>query len=115
MARWLAKAAALGATTQAISEIANPDLDFAQSIRVWHVQSYRHIVHGSKGGCEETHNISVGTYDIQGSFTWATTGPVQTPQWMGLSRECSRTSGFRGVGVEWYDYIGNHDFEVVPY
>lgn len=96
-------------------DISDPVFDFVRSIRVWDVRTYRHRPQGSDGGCHEFAVMNLGSYGTQGDFAWRLTGPGSAPAFVIPSRACTRFSGRRGVGVEWTDYEGNHDFEWVSY
>lgn len=102
--------------TRSKIDLSDPVFDFVRSLRVWHVQNYRHIEHGSEGECEETYAINLGAYSTQGVFSWSSDIlPERLPHWMGLSQVCTPSSGYRGVGVEWSDLSGVHGYELIKY
>lgn len=96
-------------------DISGREFDFVRSIRVWDVMSYSQREHGRDDDCEERYNIKLGSYGIQGGFSWSRATPADVPHWMGLNRRCSLDSFYRAVGVEWQDQQGINGHEVVHY
>lgn len=96
-------------------DISGSEFDFVRSIRVWDVRSYRHTEQGENGDCRERSWMFLGTYGAQGDFDYRRTSHVGAPEWVLPNRSCGWGSWRRGVGVEWQDYEGNHDYEWVSY
>lgn len=96
-------------------DISGPEFEFVRSIRVWDVRHFSHVERGRDDDCEIRSNIKLGTYGVQGQFRWQGVSYVEAPSWVLPIKTCSRSSGRRGVGVEWRDYDGNHGYEWVAY
>ncbi len=107
------------ASDQADIDISGPEFDFVRSIKVWNVLSYSHQRVGSdeNGGCQEQAGIQLGSYSTQGAYSWTTVRMNTLPPWLSstIPRTCAPPSRYRGVGIEWSDFEGNHDFEIVRY
>ena len=95
-------------------DISDSAFDFVRSIRVWHVE-YRH--HENRNGdCNETDRTLLGSYGLQGDYSWARSSAHAAPTWMGIRTTCTKAGGlFRGVGVEWVDHQGKQGQELVRY
>lgn len=96
-------------------DISGREFDFVRSIRVWHVEFYRHNLSNRHNTCREVHRIQLGTYGTQGDYRWSRATPQMVPAWMGMSRACNPGNFYRAVGVEWTDHLGNQGHEVVRY
>ena len=96
-------------------DISGLEFDFVRSIRVWDVRHYSHRERGRDDDCSERYSMNLGTYGTQGDFNWQRTTPASAPAWVIPSRRCSSSSTRRGVGVEWEDHQGNHEYEWVAY
>ncbi|EEE35142.1 hypothetical protein RKLH11_4315 [Rhodobacteraceae bacterium KLH11] len=94
-------------------DLSSSDFDVVRSIRVWHVHGYSYRVTEREGPCVETIRAELGTYNDRTEYQLTRTGADAIPSWMGMKRTCG--SSFRGVGVEWTDTFGAHDYEVVRY
>ncbi len=99
-------------------DISGPEFNFVRSIRVFDIRYARQYEAGSEGDCERSANIVLGTYGIQGDFSWARSSIVALPEaHVGLERwgdTCPRIY-HRSVFVDWQDYEGNYGFEQVNY
>lgn len=95
-------------------DISEPAFDFVRSIKVWHVE-YRH--HENRNGdCNETDRTLLGSYGLQGDYSWTRSSAHAAPAWMGIRTACTRAGGlYRGVGVEWVDHRGKQGHELVRY
>jgi hypothetical protein len=99
-------------------DISGPEFNFVRSIRVYDVRYARQVEAGSEGDCERSANIYMGTYGIQGDFSWARSAPTAVPDaHIGLERWGSNCPSIfhRSVFVDWRDYQGNYGFEQVNY
>jgi len=99
-------------------DISGPDFNFVRSIRVFDVRYARQGESGSEGDCERSANIVLGTYGIQGEFSWARSSTAALPDaHVGLERwgENCPNIYHRSVFVDWRDYEGNYGFEQVNY
>ena len=98
-------------------DISGPEFNFVRSIRVYDIE-WRQYIHYSETGeehCRTPHSrVRLGSYGIQGEFSWRDTSVTSatTVPWLGFSTRdrgaCDHEGSFRGVGVEWHDYDGNH-------
>ncbi|UWR10298.1 hypothetical protein [Sulfitobacter mediterraneus] len=96
-------------------DISGFEFDFVRSIRVWDIRHYSHRERGRDDDCLERYSMNLGTYGVQGDFSWQRTTPDLAPTWVIPSRRCSSSNTRRGVGVEWEDHEGNHGYEWVAY
>lgn len=107
------------ASQQADIDISGPEFNFVRSIKVWDIQFYSHRRVGSdeNGGCQEQAGIRLGSYNTQGAYSWTTVRMDNLPSWLSttIPRSCTPPSQYRGIGIEWQDFEGNHDFEIVRY
>lgn len=98
--------------------ISGPEFDFVRSIRVFDVRFAYQYEAGSDGGCERSAAVTVGTYGLQGSFSWRPTTVDVVPSahtgLEGWGQNCPNIS-HRSVFVEWYDFSGAYGFEQVYY
>lgn len=108
-----ARSPALTAPTLASVDFSSSDFDVVRSIRVWDVRHYSYRVRERDGPCEIRLDMEVGTYDANVNFHWSRGGLGSQPNWVPLHNDCP--SRFRGVGVEWSDTFGRHDYVLVPY
>jgi hypothetical protein len=99
-------------------DISGPEFNFVRSIRVYDVRYARQHESGRDGDCNRSATIYLGTYGIQGDFSWARSGPTALPSaHIGLERWGSTCPSIyhRSVFVDWRDYEGNYGFEQVNY
>ena len=104
-------------------DLSSSDFDFIRSVRVYDVDWHSWAGTTSDSEREVCHRaklrVRLGSYDHQGDFGWAGFSITSAPSWldMGLHPDgpCVAAGRFRGVGVEWTDYFGNHGFEVIRY
>ncbi|MEO1607240.1 MAG: hypothetical protein AAFU34_18150 [Pseudomonadota bacterium] len=99
-------------------DISGPEFNFVRSIRVYDVRYARQRESGRDGDCNRTAAISLGTYGIQGDFSWSRSSPTALPAaHVGLERwgESCPNIWHRSVFVDWRDYEGNYGFEQVNY
>lgn len=119
MMRGLAIWTASGPTANV--DISDPTYDFVRSIKVYHIDWHHRDVSSGGGNCGVRKSmVQIGTYGTQGDFSWHYIRDIRdTPAWLGYSvrqtSNCDAAGMFRGVGVEWTDYFGNHGHEVVTY
>ena len=86
--------------------------------RVYDVRYARQHESGRDGDCNRSAVIYLGTYGIQGEFSWARSTPTALPAaHTGLERWGSTCPSIyhRSVFVEWQDYEGNYGYEQVNY
>lgn len=108
----LAQAATIG--NSADIDISGSEFDFVRSIKVWQVE-YRHFENRS-GDCTEYDQARLGAYRTQGDYRWTRSSAHVAPAWMGVNLACTKTGGlYRGVRVEWVDYLGKPWHELVRY
>ena len=98
-------------------DISGQEFNFVRSIRVFDLQVNQRES-GRDGDCNRSSNVRLGSYGMQGDYSWArsTVGAlpeahVGTERW-GLN--CP-SIWHRSVFVEWRDYAGNYGFEQVNY
>jgi hypothetical protein len=99
-------------------DISGPEFNFVRSIRVYDVRYARQHESGRDGDCNRSAVIYLGTYGIQGEFSWARSTPTALPAaHTGLERWGSTCPSIyhRSVFVEWQDYEGNYGYEQVNY
>lgn len=96
-------------------DISGRAFDFVRSIKVWNVMHYSHGPRGRDDECRESASIQLGTYGVQGDFSWTPSAPGPVPSFVIPSKSCRPGSHTRAVGIEWEDYEGNHGQEVVNY
>ncbi|MFC3613018.1 hypothetical protein ACFORG_04535 [Lutimaribacter marinistellae] len=99
-------------------DISGPEFNFVRSIRVYDVQYARQHKSGRDGDCNRSTTVVVGTYGIQGDFTWQRSSIAALPaDHVGLERWGQNCPGIyhRSVFVDWRDYEGNYGFEQVNY
>ena len=92
-------------------DISGPEFDFVRSIRVFDV----FIDDDRDGGdCDRYARVRLGSYGLQGDFSWQRSNRAAIPPAFGPTRSgCSLRA--RAVFVEWRDYQGNYGFERVDY
>ena len=99
-------------------DISGPEFNFVRSIRVFHMQYVRQHESESTGDCDRRELVVLGTYGVQGDFSW------QTSSVAGLPAAHSGLAGYgdhcpdinhRSVFVDWRDYAGRYGFEQVNY
>lgn len=99
-------------------DISGPEFNFVRSIRVYDVRYARQNESGRDGDCNRSATIYVGTYGVQGDFSWARSVPTALPvAHTGLERwgyDCPSIY-HRSVFVDWRDYEGIYGFEQVNY
>jgi len=99
-------------------DISGPEFNFVRSIRVYDVRYARQRESGRDSDCNRTAVVSVGTYGVQGDFSWSRSSPTALPAaHEGLERwgESCPNIWHRSVFVDWRDYEGNYGFEQVNY
>lgn len=99
-------------------DISGPEFNFVRSIRVYDVRYARQYESGRDGDCNRTASVRLGTYGVQGDFTWAPTYPATLPEaHVGLERWGAHCPGIfhRSVFVDWRDYEGSYGYEQVNY
>ncbi|WP_232962803.1 hypothetical protein [Paracoccus tegillarcae] len=102
-------------------DISDPIYDFVRSIKVYDIDWSQRVHHSSDDEyCWRSRSRArLGEYGTQGDFTWARFDILAAPHWLDANIQpdspCEAAGRFRGVGVEWTDYFGNHGFEVVRY
>ncbi|ALG92211.1 hypothetical protein TQ29_18555 (plasmid) [Actibacterium sp. EMB200-NS6] len=99
-------------------DISGPEFNFVRSIRVFDVRYARQHESGRDGDCNRSAVVVLGTYGIQGDFSWRSSSPAALPAaHAGLERwgEHCPNIYHRSVFIEWRDYSGNYGFEQVNY
>jgi len=99
-------------------DISGPEFNFVRSIRVYDVRYARQHESGRDGDCNRSATIYLGTYGIQGDFSWARSTPTALPAaHIGLERWGYNCPSIyhRSVFVDWRDYEGDYGFEQVNY
>lgn len=105
-------------------DISSTDFDFVRSIRVYDVEwhEWNHENNRGENDCRRgRQRVRVGSYGVQGDFAWRNTSVTTATNlpWLGFTtrqdHNCNHAGSFRGIGVEWRDYEGNHGYEVVRY
>ncbi|WP_299846301.1 hypothetical protein [uncultured Paracoccus sp.] len=104
-------------------DISGPTYDFVRSIKVYDIDWYAWAGETSNGEREVCHRPKarkrLGSYGVQGDFDWAVMDITAAPEWLNMNLypdgPCEAAGRFRGVGVEWTDYFGQHGFELVRY
>lgn len=98
-------------------DISGPEFNFVRSIRVFDVLIDDDRESDGMGGreCNRSARISLGTYGLQGEFSWAgVRSRASVPPAFGpTSRGCNLK--VRAVFVDWRDFEGNYGFERVDY
>lgn len=92
-------------------DISGPEFNFVRSIRVFDV-----FIDDDRndGDCDRYERVRLGSYGIQGDFSWQRSNRAAIPPAFGSTRSgCSLRA--RAVFVEWKDYQGNYGFERVDY
>jgi len=87
-------------------DISGPEFNFVRSIRVFDVRYARQHESGRDGDCNRSAVVVLGTYGIQGDFSWRASSPAALPAaHAGLERwgEHCPSSYHRSVFVEWRD------------
>jgi hypothetical protein len=99
-------------------DISGPEFNFVRSIRVFHVRYVRQNESESTGDCDRRELVVLGTYGVQGEFSWQTSSVAGLPPaHFGLARygEHCPDINHRSVFVDWRDYAGRYGFEQVNY
>lgn len=92
-------------------DISGPEFNFVRSIRVFDVFIDDD---GDDGDCSRYARVRLGSYGIQGDFSWQRSNRSAIPPAFGPTRNgCSLRA--RAVFVEWRDYSGNYGYERVDY
>lgn len=113
----------LAGGSRANVDISGPAFDFVRSIRVYDIDWYAWAGTTSDGDREVCHipkaRKRLGSYGPQGDFHWEGLSITTAPSWLDMNLHpegpCVAAGRFRGVGVEWTDYFGEHGFELVRY
>jgi len=99
-------------------DISGPEFNFIRSIRVFHVRLASQYEAGKDGSCERAARVLLGSYGVQGAFSWKNSYLGALPEfYQGLEQwgeDCPRID-HRSVFVDWRDYEGNYGFEQVNY
>jgi len=99
-------------------DISGPEFNFVRSIRVYDVRYARQQESNRDGECNRSAAVYLGTYGIQGGFSWTGSAPTALPEaHVGLERwgnHCPKIH-HRSVFVDWRDFNGNYGFEQVNY
>ncbi|SEM29736.1 hypothetical protein SAMN05443999_1199 [Roseovarius azorensis] len=99
-------------------DIGGPEFNFVRSIRVFDVRFASQRVAGENDQCRRHALVYLGTYGMQGEFSWAVSAPTALPDaHVGLEGWGSDCPGIynRSVFVDWRDYEGAYGFEQVNY
>lgn len=99
-------------------DISGPEFNFVRSIRIFDVRHARQYEAGSEGDCERSAIVVLGTYGVQGDFSWQRSSIGTLPKdHVGLERWGDNCPSFRhrSVFVEWRDYEGRYGYEQVNY
>jgi hypothetical protein len=99
-------------------DISGQEFNFVRSIRVFDVRYARQRRSGREGECTKSARIYLGTYGVQGAFSWSPAAVGSLPAaHRGLESwglDCPSVN-HRSVFVEWRDFYGNYGFEQVNY
>ena len=99
-------------------DISGPQFNFVRSIRVFDVRYARQRESGRDGDCNRSANVVLGTYGVQGDFSWQRSSTSALPAaHVGLERWGQHCPNIyhRSVFVDWRDYEGNYGFEQGDY
>ena len=99
-------------------DISGAEFNFVRSIRVFDARYVRQHESGRDGDCNRSATIYMGTYGIQGDFSWRRAGIAALPEaHVGTERygDTCPSIFHRSVFVEWRDYEGNYGYEQVNY
>lgn len=99
-------------------DISGPEFNFVRSIRVFDVRHAWQRESGQDGDCNRSATVVLGSYGIQGDFSWSASSPGALPAaHVGLEGWGEDCPGIwhRSVFVDWRDYGGNYGFEQVNY
>ena len=101
-------------TDRADIDISGDAFDFVRSIRVFHIQYGQR--ENQQGECNQTDSTRLGSYGVQGGFSWTSSNVGQVPPGSQLSIPNScRSYSYRSVLVDWRDHAGNYGSEEVRY
>ena len=100
-------------------DISGSEYDFVRSIRVYNVEYARQRERGGEDGdCGRSEKVRVGTYGVQGDFSWSSSSVASLPDAFeglaGWGEDCPSLHR-RAVFIDWTDYQGNYGFEQVDY
>lgn len=99
-------------------DISGPEFNFVRSIRIFGVRYVRQSESENTGDCNRSEVVVLGTYGIQGDFSWQRSSTSSLPAaHAGIERygEHCPEINHRSVFVEWRDYAGRYGFEQVNY
>jgi len=99
-------------------DISGPEFNFVRSIRVFDVRYARQHESGRDGDCNRSATVVLGTYGVQGDFSWQRSSISALPAaHVGLERWGQNCPDIyhRSVFVDWHDYGGEYGFEQVDY
>lgn len=99
-------------------DISGPEFDFVRSIRVFAVHYAHQHASARDSECLRSAVVMLGTYGIQGDFSWRRSAPGALPvAHVGLERWGTHCPSIhhRSVFVEWRDFRGDYGFEQVNY
>lgn len=98
-------------------DISGAEYDFVRSIRVYNVEYARQRESGD-GDCRRSEKVRVGTYGMQGDFSWSSSSVSSLPDAFegraGWGEDCPSLYR-RAVFIDWTDYQGNYGYEQVNY
>ena len=97
-------------------DISSQEFDFVRSIRVYQIEAWQ-AMRGSDGGnCQSGDSSRLGTYGVQGDFSWSGAHLRQAPPAFGFPTDgACATYNIRAVFVDWRDYQGNYAYERIDY
>lgn len=99
-------------------DISGAEFNFVRSIRVFDVRFVRQRESDNTGECNRGERVLLGSYGIQGEFTWQASSTAALPAaHSGLERygEDCPDLYHQSVFVEWRDYAGRYGFEQINY
>lgn len=100
-------------------DISGSEYDFVRSIRVYNVEYARQRESGGDNGdCRRSEKVRVGTYGVQGDFSWSGSSVASLPDaFEGLAGwgESCPSLYQRSVFIDWTDYQGKYGYEQVDY
>lgn len=100
-------------------DISAPEFNFVRSIRVYMIRGNQREA-GREGDeeCRRDSSVRLGSYGVQGDYSWRTSSIGAVPAAYGLpsgwGRHCP-TVRMRSVFVDWRDYEGDYGWERVDY
>ena len=104
-----------GQGKQADIDISGSEFDFVRSVKVWNVEYFEHTRNPRSTDCEKNYRIELGSYGLQGEFSWQEVEPGDVPDFVIPFKGCRDGNRVRAVGVEWTDSEGKTGTELVKY